>query len=116
MPGHRDGWSGKKETQLLQLQATTPAPRKQRRPKSGYRFETLDTAEAKRIMRLPFLPETAYTVLLNGTVLGIVVFHRIMKDWFADGCLSRTGLRHAFGSREKAAVGLRILAQKECRI
>lgn len=100
---------------MLTVQSTTPPPKKPRRAGSVYRYEALDTSEAKRRMNLPFVPETAYRVMLGELDLGIVVYHRVMKDWFAEGCLSN-GLRHAFAKRERAALGLKLRAQREGRI
>lgn len=103
----------------MTVQSTTQQPPTPRRPKSGYQYQKLEPADAKVIMNLPFLPETAYRVLLGESDLGIVVYHvvrGVVRDWFAEGCLSTHGLRCSFGTREYAAKGLRIRAQREGRI
>ena len=104
---------------IVTVQSTTQQPPTPRRPRSGYQYKKLEPADAKTTMRLPFVPETAYRVMLGELDLGIVVYHvvrGVVRDWFAEGCLSTQGLRRSFGTREYAAKGLRLRAQREGRI
>lgn len=98
------------------MQSTTERVPRQRRTKNGYEYEALDPTEAKRLAGFHFLPKTAYCVSKDGVVLGIVGYRISWKDWLTDRCLSREGLLCSFGSRERAAVGLRIHAQREGRL